>query len=198
MTWINYLLIYWLVCDVIVISVRACTKNKKEKSERITLKQTLILVFAPPFVILLLPFVSIGFLIGEMMKKWKCKREGNRLKKKLGLRPDENYRCFSHLGGVGVIKCGDCGYHEKITCFTHGFSSCNIGRQCPNCHTFFTECDESKRFHTFGEAEKDCICPKCGTVVRKKNESILKGNDDPLFCPQCHSARLHYFPLYNT
>ena len=73
-----------------------------------------------------------------------------------------------------------------------------IGRQCPHCYSFVYEHNNSKKYHTFRESKEDFVCPKCGAVIRKKEESILKGNDDPLFCPQCHSARLHYHPIYNT
>ena len=45
---------------------------------------------------------------------------------------------------------------------------------------------------------KTFVCPKCGTLIRKKEENILKGNNDPLFCPKCHSARLRYDMIYIT
>ena len=60
------------------------------------------------------------------------------------------------------------------------------------------EYNESEHYHTFGKADKDFICKHCGTVVRKKEEDILKGNDDPLFCPKCHSPRLRYHMDYIT
>ena len=122
----------------------------------------------------------------------------NKLKEKLGLRPDEDYLCFSRMGGAGVIKCKDCGHEEEIVCFTHGMKSCNIGRQCPHCHAFVVEHNEGQSFHEFGEAASDFICPECGTVIRKKEENFLKGNDDPLFCPKCHSPRLQYLMSYIT
>lgn len=122
----------------------------------------------------------------------------NELKAKLGLRPNEDYLCFSRMGGFGTIECVNCGYKEEITSFIHGINSCSIGRQCPNCHAFVIECNESEHFHSFGEAKEDFVCRHCGTVIRKKEEDILKGNDDPLFCPKCHSARLHYHMLYIT
>lgn len=73
------------------------------------------------------------------------------------------------MGGAGVIKCRDCGYEEKIISFTHGMMSCNIGRQCPKCHSFVVEHNESKKYHEFGEANEDFTCPKCSSVIRKKN-----------------------------
>ena len=48
------------------------------------------------------------------------------------------------------------------------------------------------------KSEDDFICPKCGAVIRKKEESILKGNDDPLVCPKCQSLRLDYHMSYIT
>ena len=120
------------------------------------------------------------------------------IKAKLGLREDEDYLCFSRMGGAGTIKCADCGYQEEIVSFLHDVTSCDIGRQCPNCHAFLTEHNESEEYHTFGESTEDFLCPNCGTVIRKKEESFLKGNDDPLFCPKCHSPRLHYLLAYMT
>jgi predicted RNA-binding Zn-ribbon protein involved in translation (DUF1610 family) len=76
--------------------------------------------------------------------------------------------------------------------------SCEIGRQCPNCHSFVVEHNESQEYHKFGKSEEDFICPKCGAVIRKKEESILKGNDDPLVCPKCQSHRLDYHMSYIT
>ena len=120
------------------------------------------------------------------------------LKKKLGLKADENYLCFSHMGGAGIIECKDCCHKEEIISFIHGDSSCVIGRQCPHCHAYVAEKNESQEYHTFGEATEDLVCPECGTVIRKKEEPFLKGNDDPLFCPKCHSARLIYHLRYLT
>ena len=118
----------------------------------------------------------------------------NKLKEKLGLGPDDDYMCFSRMGGAGVIKCDDCGHEEEIVSFTHGMMSCDIGRQCPNCHAFVVEHSE----HGFEETTEDFVCPECGSVIRKKEEDFLKGNDAPLFCPKCHSPRLHYQMIYIT
>ena len=124
--------------------------------------------------------------------------EESKLKAELGLRPDEDYLCFSLMGGAGVIRCEDCGYEEEIISFTHGDMSCEIGRQCPHCHAFVVESNEGPAFHQFGEGAQDFICPECGTVIRKKGEDMLKGNDTPLVCPKCHSARLHYDMMFLT
>ena len=120
------------------------------------------------------------------------------LKKELGLGPDEDYLCFSRMGGVGIIECKDCGHQEEVVSFVHGVMSCDIGRQCPHCHAFVVEHNEGQAYHEFGKATQDFVCPECGTVIRKKEEDILKGNDDPLFCPKCHSPRLVYDLSYLT
>ena len=122
----------------------------------------------------------------------------NKLKEKLGLKPDEEYLCFSRMGGAGIIKCKDCGHQEEIISFVHGIMSRDIGRQCPHCHAFVVEHNEGQEFHAFGESTEDFVCPECGTVIRTKEEDILKGNNDPLFCPKCHSARLRYIMSYIT
>lgn len=116
------------------------------------------------------------------------------MNKKLGLKDGEEYLCHSRMGGAGIIECKDCGYQEEIVDFVHGFMMCDIGRQCPHCYAFVVE----HYNHELGEKAEDFVCPECGTVIRKKEESILKGNDDPLFCPKCHSARLVYHMSYIT
>ena len=95
----------------------------------------------------------------------------NKLKEKLGLRPDEDYLCFSRMGGAGVIMCKDCGHEEEIVSFTHGMMSCDIGRQCPHCHAFVVEHNEGQSFHQFGETASDFICPECGAVIRKRKKT---------------------------
>lgn len=158
-------------------------------------------IVVPPLLPILFPVFFISDRISkrkETIRNREEEQKKNELKAKIGLRPDENYMCFSHMGGTGIIKCADCGYEEKITSFTHGSYSCTIGRQCPNCYAFVYEYNESEEYHTFGEAKEDFVCKHCGAVVRKKEESIFKGNDDPLFCPKCHSVRLRYRMIYIT
>ena len=201
MNWIYFLLIYCGICYLIFICVYVYNllKRKDAIDEDTIVRITLFLVV--PFLPILLPVLLISDRIAKIKELIKNKIEEQKekeLKAKIGLRPDENYMCFSRMGGVGVIKCGDCGHQEKITCLTHGFYSCNIGRQCPNCHAFVVEYNESEKYHCFGDADEDFVCRKCGTIIRKKDESTFKGNDDPLFCPKCHSARLIYIPLYFT
>ncbi len=201
MTWIHYLLIFWFVSLIVVVSVRVYNLRRRNDAKKTTLKQWLIILVAAPFALLFVPIIPIGDYFDNLYKKWKEKKEEEeeiRFKATLGLGPDENYLCFSHMGGAGIIKCADCGYEEKITSFTHGSYSCTIGRQCPNCYAFVYEYNESEKYHTFGKATEDFVCKHCGAVVRKKEESIFKGNDDPLFCPKCHSVRLRYRMIYIT
>lgn len=199
MVW--YILIYLFASLIIGIRILCYDKKKKRDSERTTLKQFLITLVVGPFVIAILPFIVIGNFFNDMFGKIKKRRklkEERKFNASLGLGPDEHYLCFSMMHGAGVIKCADCGYEEEITSFTHGIMSCMIGRQCPNCHAFACEYNESKEYHTFGKAKEDFVCPKCGTIIRKKEESIFKGKNDPLFCPKCHSARLRYHMHYIT
>ena len=201
MNWIYYLAIFWIACMLIIISVRFFNSRKCKNAEKATLKQWLVFMLGAPFVILFLPFIPVGIFFNKRYLKRKEKKEEekkNNFKASIGLRPEENYLCFSRMGGAGVIKCGDCGYQERIISFVHGDMSCDIGRQCPHCYAFAVEHNESQEYHKFGDSEQDFICPKCGSVIRKKEEPILKGNDKPLFCPKCHSARLHYHMIYIT
>lgn len=117
-------------------------------------------------------------------------------KKALGLKPNEYYLCFSRMGGVGIIKCENSGHKEKIVSFTHGITSGSIERQCPQCHAFVVEDNKSQKYYRFEDTTVDFVCPKCGSVIRKKEVPILKGNDSPLFCPKCHIPRLHYQLCY--
>ena len=202
MNWMCYLLIYCGMCYLVFICIYVYNiwKGKDIIDEEPKVKIMFFLVVPP-----LLPIMFPVFIISDRISKRKETKKNreeeqkkNELKAKIGLRADENYMCFSHMGGAGVIKCADCGYEEKITSFTHGSYSCTIGRQCPNCYAFVVEYNESEKYHCFGDAEEDFVCRKCGTIIRKKEEAISKGNDDPLFCPKCHSARLHYHMIYIT
>ena len=202
MNWMCYLLIYCGMCYLVFICIYVYNmwKGKDIIDEEPKVKIMFFLVVPP-----LLPIMFPVFIISDRISKRKETKKNreeeqkeNELKAKIGLRPDENYMCFSHMGGAGIIKCADCGYEEKITSFTHGSYSCTIGRQCPICYAFVYEYNESEEYHTFGEAKEDFVCKHCGAVVRKKEEPIFKGNDDPLFCPKCHSVRLRYRMIYIT
>ena len=202
MNWIIYFFLYCGICYAVFTCLYLYNmwKGKDIIDEEPKVKIMVFLVVPP-----LLPIMFPVFIISDRISKRKETKKNreeeqkkNELKAKIGLRPDENYMCFSHMGGAGIIKCADCGYEEKITSFTHGSYSCTIGRQCPNCYAFVYEYNESEEYHTFGEAKEDFVCKHCGAVVRKKEESIFKGNDDPLFCPKCHSVRLRYRMIYIT
>ena len=205
MTWIHYIIIYCVVSAVLLVCLRLFNRKDKQRSNKFGVKEWMLLIFLAPFFIVTSPIWLTYFLITDFRDKRANKkremeeeRKENELKAKIGLRPDENYLCFSRMGGAGAIECMDCGYKEKITSFTHGAYSCTIGRQCPNCHAFVYEHNESEHYHTFGKSDEDFVCKHCGTVIRKKEEDILKGNDDPLFCPKCHSPRLRYHMHYIT
>ena len=101
----------------------------------------------------------------------------NKLKEKLGLGPDEDYLCFSRMGGAGVIQCDDCGHEEEIVSFTHGMMSCDIGRQCPNCHAFVVEHSE----HGFEETTEDFVCPEQWSVVAFQEVFFLFPDDRSTF-----------------
>ena len=203
MNWLFYSFVYCVACILAIAIIRR--KNKRFSNQEFGIQEWAVLVLVAPLGILLSP-IWIPFVLREhfrtKLKYWieerEEKRKERKLKARIGLRPNEDYLSFSRMGGVGVVKCVDCGYHEKIISFTHGTMSCTIGRQCPNCHSFVCEYNESQEFHTFGDAKEDFVCPKCGTLIRKKEEDILKGNDDPLFCTMCHSAKLRYYMIYIT
>lgn len=108
------------------------------------------------------------------------------------------YLSFESISGVGVVHCKHCGFSKEIVSFVHGAMSATIGRQCPQCGEFCEEHNESKEYHKFGESVEDFVCPKCHYVIRKKEESIFKGQENPLFCPKCHSVDLEYRTTYLT
>ena len=115
-----------------------------------------------------------------------------------GLPEDTYYLSFERISGGGTIYCEDCGHREKVIGFTHGAYECDFGRQCPQCHTFVVEHNSSTHYHTIGPFTEDCLCPKCGAIVHGKDEPWDKGQDSPLFCPQCHSYNLEYHMEYIT
>jgi len=98
---------------------------------------------------------------------------------------------FCNIHGAGSITCTDCGMQTEVTVFMHGPYSCEIGRQCQSCGTFFTEHNESKIYHTFGPQTKNTVCPQCGTI-NFRNGELYKRQDTPLFCPKCKSRNLQY------
>ena len=112
----------------------------------------------------------------------------------LKLNPGDSFTSFARINGDGILECCDCGYTQEIVAFLHGAYDATMGRQCPQCGTFCTEKNHSEEFHCFGPAKEDVVCPNCGYTIKKKEESILKGLSNPLFCPKCKGVNL----LYNT
>ena len=109
----------------------------------------------------------------------------------LKLNPGDRYRTFQ-MSGAGILKCCSCGYTQELITFLHGEFDAIIGRQCPQCGTFCTEENHSEQYHSFGPSKEDLVCTKCGYTIRKKEESIFKGNANPLFCPKCYSTKLDF------
>lgn len=109
-----------------------------------------------------------------------------------------SYLSFQNTSGAGVVKCKHCYHTQEIISFVHGPMSADIGRQCPQCGEFCVEHNESKEYHQFGPSTEDFRCPKCNYIIRKKEESIFKGNENPLFCPKCHSVKLEYLTSFLT
>lgn len=205
MNWIYYIVIYCIVIALLLLSLRLYNRNTERQSNKFGVKEWILLIFMSPLFIVTSPIWLTYILITHFICKRVCKRtemekerEENALKAKIGLRPNENYLCFSKMGGFGTIECLDCGYKEKITSFKHGSYSCEIGRQCPNCFAFVYETNESENYHTFGKADDDFVCEHCGAIIRKKDEDIMKGFDDPLFCPKCRGPRLQYHMRFIT
>lgn len=195
MSWWYYLIICYIVCLITCVCIAIYNINRNNEKGDWGPKEWARLFVFGPFV---LPIAPIAFGVSgvmEYLKKLKKKRE---FIAKYGFSPDEHYECFSMMGGAGVIVCEECGYQEQIVSFVHGLYHCVTGRQCPNCYTFVSEPNESNKVSTFGKSKEDFVCPHCGTIIRKKEESFFKGNDDPLYCPKCHSHKLHYHSEYIT
>lgn len=109
-----------------------------------------------------------------------------------------HYLTFHTINGAGSLKCRHCSFTTEIVAFTHGVTSACIGRQCPQCGEFCIEHNESKDYHQFSTPTEDFVCPKCNYIIRSRQESIFKGNENPLFCPRCHSIDLNYQSHYKT
>lgn len=109
-----------------------------------------------------------------------------------------SYLTFQNISGVGYIRCKHCQHSQEVISFVHGPTSATIGRQCPQCGEFCAEYNESKEYHQFGPSKEDFVCPKCKYIIKHKDESIFKGNENPLFCPKCESPDLEYETSYLT
>lgn len=116
----------------------------------------------------------------------------------LKLKPGDAYKTFEAINGVGFLKCCDCGYTQEVVAFLHGACDATIGRQCSQCGEFCTEENHSEKYHCFGPSKDDVVCPKCGYIIKKKEESIFKGRSNPLFCPKCESTKLLFHITMET
>ncbi|MFU8818004.1 MAG: hypothetical protein ACNA7W_21860 [Pseudomonadales bacterium] len=95
---------------------------------------------------------------------------------------------FQRMGGAGEIQCGDCGYRQEITSFTHG---CTVDGT--PCSTSGYQCQACGKFH--GVFEQGGVltesAPRCecgGELSRNRF----------LFCPKCKSRKLKYEMSYIT
>lgn len=123
------------------------------------------------------------------LDKKKRQIELDRLAEKVG---GLSYLRFSEMNGAGVIKCRDCGYEEEIISNKRGDMSFERGWQCPKCLSFVVEHNVSQEKYALGKSEDDFICPKCGTVIRKKSYFPDIWRYNPLVCPNCMSPHLVY------
>lgn len=199
MNWWNYLIVYYVLCDVIGVCIVLYDINMNDNKGDWGTKEWIRIFLLSPFILPISVFIYSASEIIEYPKElWKKLKKKREFVKEYDFSPDEHYECFSMMGGAGVIVCEECGHKEEIVSFVHGLYHCAIGRQCPNCYAFVVEPNESNKASTFGKAKEDFVCPHCGTIIRKKEESIFKGDDDPLYCPKCHSHKLHYYGEYIT
>ena len=92
---------------------------------------------------------------------------------------------FYQMGGNGLIMCENCGFHQKLISFIHGFPTNNSwtisGYQCQKCGEFHEIKNDNKY-------KKPIICD-CGGILSRDNE---------LFCPHCKNTDLKYWIKYLT
>ena len=195
---------------MLLVGIQCFFSWKQKHKYKYSIKFALATLFGAPFVIPLTPIVlGIDYIFRRYIKKdprmmsideYERERRKKRAAKcrEYGIPVGTYYLSFECISGGGTVYCKDCGHREEVIGFTHGAYSCEIGRQCPHCHAFVTEHNESNHYHTFGPFNGDFLCPKCGGVVRAEDEDWDKGNDVPLFCPQCHGYNLEYHMEYIT
>lgn len=109
------------------------------------------------------------------------------------LRISSHYRylSFSRICSKGVLQCKKCNSSYPIVSRNQLQNITVIGRQCPHCGQICTETIKNEDFHEFSILE-DFKCPSCDYIIRKKGESVFKGDDNPIFCPHCRSVMLTY------
>ncbi len=104
----------------------------------------------------------------------------------------KDFLSFQSISGQGTIKCRHCSFTKEIVSFIHGATAAYIGRQCPQCGEFCVEYNESKEYHKFSSPTENFVCPKCNYVIRSNQDSIFKGNENPLFCSSCRQVDLQF------
>jgi predicted RNA-binding Zn-ribbon protein involved in translation (DUF1610 family) len=199
MSWLCYLIICYIVCLLTCVCIAIYNINKNNEKDDWGPKEWARLIVFGPFV---LPIAALACGVSGIMeypkKLWTKQKKKHEFVEKYEFNPAEHYICFSMMGGAGVIECEECGHKEKIVSFLHYWRHSDSGRQCPKCYAFSSEHNISDNDHSYGKPVSDFLCPHCGSVIRKKDESITKDDDKPLFCPKCHSHKLHYHCEYIT
>lgn len=205
-----FILVYWLGSVVLLVCCQCFFSWKQKSKRKFSLKFALATLFGAPIAIPLAPIVlGIDYIYRRYIKKDprmmsadEYEREERKRRdakcREYGIPKGTYYLSFERISGGGTVYCEDCGYHESIIGFTHGLDECDFGRQCPQCHTFLVEHNESKQYHTIGPFTEDCLCPKCGALVHGKDEPWNMGRDNPVFCPQCHGYNIRYDMKYMT
>ena len=205
-----YILVYWLGCVVLLVCCQCFFSWKQKSKRKFSIKFALATLFGAPIAIPLAPIVlGIDYIYRRyikrdprMMSADEYEREERKRRdakcREYGIPEGTYYLSFERISGAGVVCCEECGHKEKVIGFVHGAYECEIGRQCPQCHTFLAEYNRGTHYHRMGLFTEDCLCPQCGAVVHAKGEDWDKGHDVPLFCPRCHSHRLRYHMEYIT
>lgn len=70
MTWIVYLLLFWIVCIIITLWIRFRPKDSWET----TFGQILLFIIAAPFILLMLTFLKVGTYIENLFVEKKRKK----------------------------------------------------------------------------------------------------------------------------
>lgn len=71
MTWIHYLLIFWLTCAFIALCWRLCPKD----SQKATFSQIVVILGAAPIFLLMLIVLKVGTFIENKVHKKKEKKQ---------------------------------------------------------------------------------------------------------------------------
>ena len=181
-------------CDSLVVFMEI-EKHFRTHSENSTIIQRLLKIFVVIIALPLFPF----YLPFYFYKSYKYKKERKVWEEENGyVNGEKRYLVWGDIPGAGTLICKDCGNRVDVTGFTHGAYSCRMGVQCQHCGTFFTEYNESKKYHNLGPRTEDVACPNCGQVYKSKDEPISLNRKEFLFCPKCRSKNLKYHMDYIT